>query len=129
MKLRIKGNGIRLRLSRTDVARLDHDGRVEETIAFGARGEDALAYAVESSPTAAGVAARLAAGRITVVLPEALAREWATTDRVGISAEQPGVGPDGAGVLQILIEKDFACLDRPEEDADAFANPAGTRAC
>ena len=129
MKLRIKGNSIRLRLSRPDVARLDRDGRVEETIAFGAHGEDALAYAVESSPTAASVAARLASGRITVVLPAALAREWAATDRVGISAEQPGVGPDGAGVLQILVEKDFACLDRPDEDVDAFANPAATRAC
>ncbi|GLC23785.1 DUF7009 family protein [Roseisolibacter agri] len=129
MKLRIKGNSIRLRLSRPDVARLARDGRVEETTAFGVRREDALAYAVESSPTITDVAARLASGRITVVLPEALAREWASTDRVGIAAEQRGVGPDGAGVLQILIEKDFACLDRRDEDADAFANPAATRAC
>ncbi len=127
MKLRIQGNSIRLRLSRPDVARLDHDGRVEETIAFGMHAGDALAYAVEASPAATGVAARLAPGRITVVLPQALAREWAATDRVGIAAEQPGVGPDGAGVLRILVEKDFACLDRRDEDADAFANPAATR--
>jgi hypothetical protein len=44
---------------------------------------------------------------------------------VGIAAEQP-LGTD-AGVLAILIEKDFACLDRRDDDADAFPHPGEAR--
>jgi hypothetical protein len=47
------------------------------------------------------------------------------TDQVGI-AEDISLG--SLGSLALLIEKDFACLDRSEEDnQDTFPNPnAGT---
>jgi hypothetical protein len=38
------------------------------------------------------------------------------------------MGP--AGSLEIVVENDFACLDRSDEDnSDAFANPHAGAAC
>ena len=49
------------------------------------------------------------------------------TDQVGI-AEDISLGELGA--LTLLIEKDFACLDRSDEDnKDTFANPNVSAQC
>jgi hypothetical protein len=55
-----------------------------------------------------------------------VAADWAAGDDVGIEAMQPA-GNDGA--LQILVEKDFACLNGPpEQNVDTFPNPlVGTK--
>lgn len=129
MKLRIKGNTLRLRLTRPEVARLHDTGRVEDAITFGAEPGETLTYALEASPDAAEVSARLSDGRITVWLPSDAARRWADTDQVGIEAEQRTGAGDGSAALQILVEKDWACIDGREVDADAFPNPLEGRAC
>jgi hypothetical protein len=118
VKLRLKGDALRLRLTRGEVARLGEGGRVEEVTAFGPGAAERLVYAVEASPEAV-VGARFTSGRIVVTIPAAPARAWAAGDAVGISATQ--------GPLTILIEKDFACLDRRDEDADAFPHPGDAR--
>ena len=118
MKLRLKGGTLRLRLTRPEVDRLGDGGRVEEVTAFGPG--ERLVYDVESSAEASAVGARFADGRITVRIPAAAARTWAASDAVGISGTQ--------GTLTILVEKDFACLDRRDEDADAFPHP-GDASC
>ena len=123
MKLRIRGNSLRLRLGQAEVARVGEGGRVEETVAFGAAPEARLVYAVEASATTSTIAATYAANVVTVALPLALARSWAAGDAVGLEAQQ-AIG--GGGVLSILVEKDFACL-KPrtgEDDTDAFPHPA-----
>lgn len=127
MKLRIRGSALRLRLTRSEVARIAAGERVEEVTVF-APGV-ALRYVLQTSPLTATVRATFTDGRITVVLPIGIARGWAHDDtQVGIVAEQPG--ENGGPPLAILVEKDFACLDRPaEEQADAFANPAGDARC
>jgi len=58
--------------------------------------------------------------RISVIVPRTMAHHWASTDDVGLQAEQEV----GGEVLQILIEKDFRCLHRgdAERDADAYPN-------
>lgn len=125
MKLRIRGNSIRLRLVRSEVARLAAEGRVEERVVFGAGDGDGLTYALVASPEATVVAARLSAGAITVMLPARIAESWAGTDEVTIAAEQPGVGPDGGDVLRILVEKDFTCLHTGcDELGETFPRPA-----
>jgi len=118
MKLRIRGDSLRLRLTRTEVERLHAHGEVVETIHFGPRQLDyVLRRAAVDSPRASFVG-----DRIEVALPEARAHAWATSDEVGIEAEQ--ALPEGQ--LRLLIEKDFQCLAprEGEDDSDAFPHPA-----
>ena len=119
MKLRIRGDSIRLRLTQTEVARLAEEGRVEESTHFGPdeRFTYAIAFGAEST-----LSARLSPRGIEVTVPGEVARAWAASDSVGIEgARELGDGK----TLRILVEKDFACLTkRPhEDDADAFPNP------
>jgi len=58
---------------------------------------------------------------IAVLLPREEAKSWAATDQVGIYATID-VGPHGR--LDVIVEKDFACLDLSDsENADTFPNP------
>lgn len=86
MKLRILGNSLRLRLSRTDLARLIETGRIEATIHFSAETDARLTYALECSKAAQEMSLRWRPQEITVLLPAHQASRWAETDRVGISA-------------------------------------------
>lgn len=119
MKLRIRGNSIRLRLSRGEVAAFDRDGRVEDAAQFGPGAR--LAYALERS-AAGRLSARMEGGAVVVTIPDDLAGSWCRTERVGLEGEQPT--GDGQ-TLRILVEKDFACLKTRsgEDEADAFPNP------
>ncbi len=125
MKLRIRGNTLRLRLSRGEVNALAESGEVREGIAFGSSATERLGYAIVASAEAEETSARLSAGSVEVLVPRAFAREWAANETIGFEANQP----IGAGLsLYILVEKDFACLTprKGEDDADAFPNPNDT---
>jgi hypothetical protein len=127
MKLRIRGNSLRLRLGPGEVARLAADGRVEERIVFGPGPDQRLVYALEASADVPEVRADYRHGMIRVQLPAALVETWARTDQVGLAGEQPL----GAGAsLTLLIEKDFECLDRAAEDDEAaYPHPMRGAAC
>jgi hypothetical protein len=115
MKLRVQGNSIRLRLSRREVALFGEAGRVEDRVEFGLGA--ALVYALERSDDAAP-RAELHDSVLRVLLPQAVAREWATSDQVGVEGAHGG--------LTIVVEKDFKCLHKPGglvEDEDGFPNP------
>ncbi|MCU1258470.1 MAG: hypothetical protein JWO80_1355 [Bryobacterales bacterium] len=114
MKLRMRSNSLRLRLTRSEVAQLAEQGSVEERIEFV--NDSALIYELESWRNLDHVVALYENGRIMVRLPEAMAQEWAATDQVGIEAE---VGP-----LTVLIEKDFQCA-HGEKDPDAYEGGGG----
>ncbi|HVJ90797.1 MAG TPA: hypothetical protein VM580_13415 [Labilithrix sp.] len=120
MKLRIRGDSIRLRLTQSEVATLVDSGRIEESTAFGPSPLERFSYAIVLGGEV--VAAKSTAKGIEIVLPAATGRAWASSASVGIEAEQPA--GDGR-TLRILVEKDFACLtQRPhEDDSDAFPNP------
>ncbi len=122
MKLRIRGNSIRLRLTQSEVARVGAGERLEEVLAFGPEPEQRLTYALEVVEESASITATYQAGRITLTLPGGVARAWATTDTVTLNAEQ--LNHDGT-TLRLLIEKDFACLTdrRGADDADTFPHP------
>lgn len=123
MKLRLRDDSIRLRLTRGEVERFAAAGRVEARVHFPAGA--ALAYALCQDAHAAGLEAAFADGVVTVTVPAALAQTWAASDRVALSGEQPLA----EGVLRILVEKDFACLAprEGEDDADAFPHPLAGR--
>ncbi|MEJ7710718.1 MAG: hypothetical protein WKF84_12830 [Pyrinomonadaceae bacterium] len=118
MKLRIRGNSLRLRLNRRDVERFIETGTVEESIRFGVGEHERLTYALESSAQAAVVAARFEGGRITVILPLYDALKWAQkSEQISFMGEQQFGAAMGAEPLKILIEKDFACLTKRDADA------------
>jgi hypothetical protein len=58
---------------------------------------------------------------VAVLIPADQANTWGITDQVEI-AEDISLG--NLGSLALRIEKDFACLDRSDEDnLDTFPNP------
>jgi hypothetical protein len=119
MKLRIHGNSLRLRLSQSEVAQFSKTGFVEDSVQF-APGSN-FAYTLESSSSIPAAKASYQNGWLRIQVPAAAATEWFTTDRVGISAEQP---LESGKQLSILIEKDFQCLHGGEQrDPDAYPNP------
>ena len=68
MKLRIKGNSLRLRVTRLEVARLLSDGYVEEAVQLTAAPEAKLFYALRRDSSAARPAVQYAQNKVTVLL-------------------------------------------------------------
>ncbi len=119
MKLRIRGNSIRIRVSQTELSSIADDGQVEETIQFSpdARLRYGLAVTDDGAPRVS-----YEGNRILIRLPRAAVQRWLAPDQVGIeSAQAIGAGEQ----LKILVEKDFTCLAprAGEDDADLFPNP------
>jgi hypothetical protein len=114
MKIRIKGNSLRYRLSKSDVEQFCSAGYLEETTDFG---NQQLIYALQRGGED-GLQATFDNYKITVTMPAAMITEWQQPDKVGFD------GLDNK--LSLLIEKDFQCLDNVVEDqSDNYPNPAG----
>jgi len=112
MKIRIKGNSLRYRLSMSDIAQFERDGYVEEVVDFG---RSQLTYSLQTGPTQSLVA-EYANNKIIVFMPHAWSDELVNTGRVGFGNNSSG--------LYLLIEKDFQCLDNVAEDqSDNYPNP------
>lgn len=113
MKIRIKGNSIRYRMSKTDVEQFIKSSYLEETVDFGTQ---KLVYALKKYSGSA-LSASFEQNTITLYMPEQMATEWKATEKIGF---------DGIhNKLSLLIEKDFQCLDNVEEDqTDNYPNPA-----
>ena len=119
MKLRLKGDSVRLRLGPAEVHRLVEVGSVAEQTRFGPA---SLAYVVELSAAADVVGATFDGRTLRVSVPAVAGRRWAASaEAVEIRADQPA--GDGRR-LTILIEKDFECLHGEDAGDDAFPNPA-----
>jgi hypothetical protein len=126
MKLRIKGNSLRLRISPSEMAQLLQSGRIEETICFGAGADDRLTYALEHSAQAQAMTVRYVPTEVTVVVASREAHRWAEGQDVGLYGETS----TSHGQLEIAVEKDFACLDKDDEaNADTFPNPKHGAVC
>lgn len=121
MKLRIRGNSLRLRVSQSELAEIAETGRAEDRIRFCAGAE--LRYQVAVQPNGA-VSAEFSGDRLSVSLPRSEAERWLAPGEISIRGEQL-IG-DGER-LRILVEKDFACLTprEGEDESDLFPNPAG----
>lgn len=127
MKLRIKGNSIRLRLSQADVAEFAKNGKVEERTEFGGLSQS-FVYSIAAETGAEKISAHYENGRISITVPQAVAENWRQTEETGISGEQEL--PAGK-TLRILIEKDFACLAprAGEDETDNFPHPKSEKNC
>jgi len=118
MKLRIKGNSIRIRLSKTEVEKLATVGYLEEQTSFG---ENKFIYALRSVEEGNELAAKLGQNRITMLVPSKRVKDWPGNNVVGFNATMPVTSTDS---LYLLLEKDFVCLDETSEDqSDNYENP------
>ena len=118
MKLRLRGNSVRVRLTRAEVAALGNGQTVSQITAFSPT--DQLVSSTGASEGAKTPGAAFVDGAVRIVLPLAQARHWAHSEEVTLSAAQPvGAGES----LALVIEKDFECLHHPDESVDAFPNP------
>ena len=120
MKLRIRDNSIRLRLTRGEVELLRDAGLVAARTGFPGGRE--FQYRVEGSPASVKPGAFFSDNIITVRLPETTVLAWANSEQVSIEDDQ--ILDDGE-TLSILVEKDFACLAPRdgEDESDMFAHP------
>jgi hypothetical protein len=112
MKIRIKGNSLRYRLTKTDLANLAANGYIEETSNFSPQ---VFKY-VLCSAAGNALSANFENNTITIHMPQNMIDEWAHTDRVGFE--------QNSNEIYLLVEKDFVCLDTVAEDqSDNYPNP------
>ena len=122
MKLRIRGNSVRLRLKRGEVDQIAAGTSVVEKTHFPGA---ILTFRLEASD-GNSISANFDNGNLVVSLPRKRISEWASSSEVSLSEEQKL--PD-ADSLSLLIEKDFSCLEPGhhrdcDDDADTFPHPS-----
>lgn len=112
MKIRIKGNSLRYRLTKSDIESLAKTGHLHEQTDFAG---SALVYAIKTG-NADSLSTSFENNTITLFMPSAMIEELVNTDKVGFS--------DKNSTVQLLVEKDFTCLDNVDEDqSDNYPNP------
>lgn len=118
MKIRIRGNSVRYRLTKTEVKTFCETGYYEEKTQFNDR---TLTYALKASDTIEHLAAEFSGDTITVHISVKKSEGWTENETVGF---QHTTLLDNGEELFLLIEKDFACLDNTTEDqSDNYPNP------
>ena len=119
MKIRIKGNSLRYRLTRPEVEQFGITGYIEEKINFG---DSALFYAL-CRTDGKEFSASFSDNHITLYFPVSKIEDWASPDQVGFEHQ---VALEGSGEkLSLIVEKDFTCLDKVDEDQrDNYPNPS-----
>jgi len=122
MKLRIRGNTLRLRLSQSEVEKIDQEKMITETTVFP-DGEE-LQYVICPSDSSTKVTKNSegALTRIEVSVEREVLKSWAKSEEVGLF----GADPITVGSLELLVEKDFACINPRDgsDDGDSFSHPA-----
>lgn len=117
MKLRIRGNTLRFRLTQTEVEALGKGIAVTDKTSFG--GNRFLSY--ELQPVG-GWHVSFDRQTISIGLPSDAMKDWANSeDKIGV---EQTIDLGNGETLFIAIEKDFQCLNpRGAEDEDTFPNP------
>jgi hypothetical protein len=118
MKIRIKGNSIRFRLTRSEVDEFCEQGYYEDSTVFD---KATFAYGVRMEKNLEELSAEFKANTITLKLPEKMAADWDTNNKVGFENTLSSKNGDK---LHLLLEKDFTCLEnRAEDESDNYPNP------
>lgn len=117
MKLRCTHNSIRLRLRKSDLNTLVEKGEVKEQVSFPG-GKETFSFILKLKEELDQVHAASSPHELEISLPKFNAISWANSAEVGIEVYQELGGEEQ---LHLLIEKDFPCLDRENEDkSDTF---------
>lgn len=119
MKIRIKGNSVRLRLTRSEVDMLATGAAIEERTAFG---DGVFSYSLQSKEGIDNLDASFSGSAITIYMPANIPAAWAKNETVGYNHT---LQYDNGNSLYILVEKDFKCIDAAitEDQSDNFENP------
>ncbi len=119
MKLRIKGDSLRLRLTQAEVRELAEQGAVSDRVHFAPGAE--LTYRIRLDADVNTLTAGYVDDTIEVRVPDAVAREWCGTDLVTLEYSKQ----TSRGHLRLMVEKDFSCpVPRAGEDeSDHFPHP------
>lgn len=114
MKIRIKGNSIRLRLTKSDVQTLKEHGLVEDKTVVNA--EEIFSYSLTIDKERETISAKYHNNKIIVFLSKEEARILTETDEITVQGSQENG-------LFLLVEKDLQCLDTTSEDqSDMYEN-------
>ena len=112
MKIRIKDNSVRLRLTRSEIDMLGTTGEVSCRTEFV---HQPFVYSIVQT-NIEGLLASFSDNKILIGLSAAMVRELVQTERIGFEGQ--------SGKVKVLVEKDFACIDNTAEDqSDNFPNP------
>lgn len=116
MKLRTTHNSIRVRVRKSELVLLQQKHLIEESISFPSGITFKFALAIADMDGILG--ATLEHNNLVLSISNKAATQWIATSQVGIEAR---LGLPNDEQLHVLIEKDFPCLDRVEEDkSDTF---------
>ena len=118
MKIRIKGNSIRYRLTKTEVEAFCSTGHIAEQTEFNS---NSFTYELKAKTGISQLEANFTNNTITLYLPENQRHNWHTNTKVGFENRMTlAAGKE----LSLLVEKDFVCLDvRDEDESDNYPNP------
>lgn len=116
MKLRTTHNSIRIRIRKSELVTLQEQRIVEESISFP--NGIVFKFALSIDTILEDLTATLENNYLKLSIAEARAKTWITTNEVGI---ETNIDLENNEQLHLLIEKDFPCLDRENEDkSDTF---------
>jgi len=118
MKIRIRGNSLRFRLTKSEVETFSKTGSYTEITHFSSK---ALKYSLVAKAGITALEADFVDDSITIFFPESEQKNWPNSPRVGFSNAVDWNDPTA---LSLLVEKDFTCLDNTTEDqSDNYPNP------
>ncbi len=118
MKIRIKDNSIRFRLTKSDVTQLKAEGIVTSKTIISP--QHIFKYALKVAQDASHISASFDSETIMMIIPKHQATIITDTDEITIQGFQKN-GEEGD--LFLLIEKDLQCLDETHEDqSDMYEN-------
>lgn len=119
MKLRIRDNSLRLRLSQTEVEIFETDKKVSARIHFP--GDMHMEYVLIWSDKES-FSASFDGTLMTASVPHSIGKNWLKPEEITIDHF---VENGTETKLRLLIEKDFQCLSerKDEDESDMFVNP------
>ncbi|PKF76049.1 DUF7009 family protein [Chryseobacterium sp. PMSZPI] len=112
MKIRIKDNSVRFRLTQSEISELGKNGIVSSSTEFVDR---PFIYVIEKTDDEE-LSAVFIENKMVMKMPERMVEELVSTDIVGFDGQ--------SGLVKLLVEKDFVCIDNTLEDqSDNYPNP------
>ncbi|MEM1262734.1 MAG: hypothetical protein AAGH76_10090 [Pseudomonadota bacterium] len=123
MKIRLRGNSIRLRLTRSEVDVIGHGESVSERTVFP---NGAVLATTLTASDGSKLCVEFRDAELIVTAPAAALNRWALGDAVGLDDL---ASPDN---FTVVVEKDFSCLSPRAggDDDDTFPHPeAGSGRC
>ena len=121
MKMRCVQNSIRLRLRKSEIEQLGKGATIIEEVGFPGE-TPSLSFSLKMADETTAVQAVYIGHQIQITIPQTQATNWIKSNQVSLETFLPLQHPQQ---LHVLIEKDFPCKDRENEDkTDLFGDLA-----